>query len=69
MRRITPAISVRPRRKAPVPASFCPVRTLRYALVLLIALALLAAAGVRARYGGGADFPDRSGPPLLGAGK
>jgi sugar lactone lactonase YvrE len=41
------------------------VRTLRYALVLLVALALLAVAGVRARYGGGADFPDRSGPPLL----
>jgi sugar lactone lactonase YvrE len=42
------------------------VRPLRYALFLLVALALLAAAGLRARYGGGADFPDRSGPPLLG---
>ena len=42
------------------------MRSLRYALVLLIALALLAAAGVRARYGGGAAFPDRSGAPLLG---
>jgi sugar lactone lactonase YvrE len=41
------------------------VRTLRYALVLLVALALLAAFGVRARYGGGAEFPDRTGEPSL----
>jgi sugar lactone lactonase YvrE len=41
------------------------VRTLRYALVLLVALALLAALGLRARYGGGEAFPDRSGTPAL----
>ncbi len=32
-----------------------------------MALVALLLAGVRARYGGGADFPDRSGAPVLGA--
>ncbi len=39
----------------------------RYAFVLVIALVALVLAGVRARYGGGAEFPDRSGAPALGA--
>jgi len=43
------------------------VRRARYALVLVLALVALALAGVRARYGGGAEFPDRSGSPALGA--
>ena len=43
------------------------MRTARYALVLVLALVALALAGVRARYGGGDAFPDRSGTPALGA--
>ena len=43
------------------------MRTARYAFVLGIALVALALAGVRARYGGGDAFPDRSGAPELGA--
>jgi hypothetical protein len=43
------------------------VRTVRYAPVLLVALALLAGAGLRARYGGGATS-DRSGAPAPGEG-
>ena len=33
------------------------MRTLRYAFVLVLALLALLLAGVRARYGGGEDFP------------
>jgi len=43
------------------------VRTARYLLVLLLSLLALSLAGVRARYGGGEDFPDRSGEPALDA--
>ena len=43
------------------------MRIVRYAFVLVFALAALVLAGVRARYGGGAEFPDRSGVPVLGA--
>ena len=43
------------------------MRIVRYALVLVLALATLVLAGVRARYGGGAAFPDRSGAASLGA--
>ena len=43
------------------------MRIARYAFVLVFALLALLLAGVRARYGGGADFPDRSGAPALGA--
>jgi len=43
------------------------VRIVRYAFVLLLALVALVFAGVRARYGGGAEFPDRSGVPALAA--
>ncbi len=43
------------------------MRIARYALVLLLALAALVLAGVRARYGGGAAFPDRSSEPSLGS--
>lgn len=42
------------------------MRLARYALVLGLALVALLLAGVRARYGGGAVFPDRSGLPSLG---
>lgn len=41
------------------------MRTARYAFVLVIALVALVLAGVRARYGGGGAFPDRSGTPAL----
>jgi sugar lactone lactonase YvrE len=43
------------------------MRIVRYAFVLFLALLALVLAGVRARYGGGEDFPDRSGAPALGA--
>lgn len=43
------------------------MRVARYAFVLVSALVALVLVGVRARYGGGADFPDRSGAPLVGA--
>ena len=43
------------------------MRIVRYAFVLVFALLALLLAGVRARYGGGAEFPDRSGAPALGA--
>jgi len=43
------------------------MRIVRYAFVLVLALVALLLAGVRARYGGGASYPDRSGEPALGA--
>ena len=43
------------------------MRIARYAFVLVLALTAILLAGVRARYGGGAEFPDRSGQPALGA--
>lgn len=43
------------------------MRALRVLFALLLALLALAYAGLRARYGGGGDFPDRSGAPALGA--
>ena len=43
------------------------MRTVRYAFVLLLSLLALLLIGVRARYGGGAEFPDRTGPPELPA--
>lgn len=43
------------------------MRIARYAFVLVFSLLALLLAGVRARYGGGAEFPDRSGAPALGA--
>lgn len=43
------------------------MRIFRYACVLVAALIAIFLAGVRARYGGGGDFPDRSGQPVLGA--
>ena len=43
------------------------MRIARYALVMALALLALVLAGVRARYGGGAEFPDRSGEPARGA--
>ena len=43
------------------------MRTLRVLFVLLLALLGLVYAGLHARYGGGENFPDRSGPPSLGA--
>ena len=43
------------------------MRRLRAVFVTLAVLAALAWLGVRARYGGGGDFPDRSGAPELGA--
>jgi sugar lactone lactonase YvrE len=43
------------------------VRIVRYAFVLVLSLLALLLVGVRARYGGGADFPDRSGAPGLPA--
>ena len=44
------------------------VRALFVSLLAVLALVALALVGVRARYGGGGDFPDRSGPPELGPG-
>jgi len=41
------------------------VRVLRALLVLFVALAALVYFGLRARYGGGERFPDRTGPPEL----
>ncbi len=41
------------------------MRIARYAFVLVLGLVALVFAGVRARYGGGAAFPDRSGVPAL----
>lgn len=43
------------------------MRALRIALALLALGATLLFLGLRARYGGGGDFPDRSGPAELGA--
>ena len=43
------------------------MRIARILLVALLALAALTFAALRARYGGGGDFPDRSGAPELGA--
>jgi sugar lactone lactonase YvrE len=43
------------------------VRVLRVLFVLVLALLALVYAGLHARYGGGENFPDRSGPPTLRA--
>ena len=43
------------------------MRALRVFFALLLAVLALAFAGLRARYGGGENFPDRSGAPTLGA--
>jgi sugar lactone lactonase YvrE len=43
------------------------VRIARYASFLVLALIALVFVGVRARYGGGEAFPDRSGVPAYGA--
>lgn len=43
------------------------MRIARYAFVLVLGLVALVLVGVRARYGGGAAFPDRSGVPALTA--
>ena len=44
-----------------------PVRAIFVTVVALLALGALAFAGLQARYGGGGEFPDRTGPPELGA--
>jgi len=43
------------------------VRALRVLFALVVVSVALVFACVRARYGGGGDFPDRSGAPVLGA--
>jgi major royal jelly protein len=43
------------------------VRAFRVLLLALLSLLALLYFGLRARYGGGGSFPDRSGPPELGA--
>jgi sugar lactone lactonase YvrE len=43
------------------------VRLVRAIFVSVLALAALVFLGLRARYGGGGEFPDRTGPPELGA--
>ncbi|HKC52404.1 MAG TPA: hypothetical protein VKF60_16555, partial [Myxococcota bacterium] len=43
------------------------MRALRVLFALLLAFVALAYAALHARYGGGGDFPDRSGPASLGA--
>ncbi len=43
------------------------MRVLRVLFVLVLALLALVYAGLHARYGGGENFPDRSGPPTLRA--
>lgn len=44
------------------------LRFLTITLLLIVLLLSVAAAVLKLRYGGGADFPDRSGPPRLHAG-